>query len=94
MSGTQTAAQRRRRPGWLSPAGTALYADGALVASNAAVTTAQNHTGYWRVGYDNLTGLARRHREPLLHREPRLRGRVPVVLSATQVAAHYRAGTA
>jgi len=43
-------------PGGLSPAGIALYADGALVASNPAVTAAQNYTGYWRIGYDNLTG--------------------------------------
>jgi PKD repeat protein len=31
-----------------------LYVDGALVKANAAYTTAQNLTGYWRVGEDNL----------------------------------------
>jgi hypothetical protein len=38
-----------------------LYLDGALVASNTAVTTAANYTGYWRVGYGGLaswTGAA------------------------------------
>ncbi|ASK67138.1 hypothetical protein CFK39_09520 [Brachybacterium avium] len=36
--------------------GTALYLDGALVAANSAVTTAQSYTGYWRIGGDNLSG--------------------------------------
>lgn len=40
----------------LSSAGMFLYVDGALVASNPAVTSAQSYTGYWRIGYDNLAG--------------------------------------
>jgi hypothetical protein len=32
-----------------------LYVDGALVGSNAN-TQAQQFIGYWRVGYDNLSG--------------------------------------
>ena len=36
-----------------STAGMALYIDGALVSSNPANTTAQNYTGYWRIGYDH-----------------------------------------
>ena len=35
--------------------GMVLYIDGAQVGSNAN-TTAQNYTGYWRVGFDNLAG--------------------------------------
>jgi hypothetical protein len=35
-------------------AGMKLYVDGALTASDASVTTAQNFDGYWRVGGDNL----------------------------------------
>lgn len=31
-----------------------LYVDGALVSSNAAYTTAEANTGYWRIGYDSL----------------------------------------
>jgi len=40
----------------LSSAGMFLYIDGALVASNATVTSAQSYTGYWRIGYDLLSG--------------------------------------
>lgn len=39
-----------------SAAGMRLYVDGAQVASNSTVKTAQNYTGYWRVGYDNTPG--------------------------------------
>ncbi|HZP28155.1 MAG TPA: LamG-like jellyroll fold domain-containing protein, partial [Acidimicrobiia bacterium] len=34
----------------LGAAGMQLFVDGSLVASNGAVTTAQNFTGYWRWG--------------------------------------------
>ncbi|MDB5047802.1 MAG: C-terminal target protein, partial [Fibrobacteres bacterium] len=33
-----------------------LYVDGIEVASNASITTAENTTGYWRAGYDNIGG--------------------------------------
>ncbi|HEY0059765.1 MAG TPA: LamG-like jellyroll fold domain-containing protein, partial [Flavisolibacter sp.] len=36
--------------------GMALYIDGVLVNSNAAVTLAENISGYWRIGYDNMNG--------------------------------------
>jgi hypothetical protein len=39
----------------VGPAGQKLYVDGALVASNAAVTTAGNFTGYWRWGGGSTT---------------------------------------
>jgi hypothetical protein len=39
----------------LSPTtGTNLYLDGSLAASNATFTTAQNYTGYWRIGNQSL----------------------------------------
>ncbi|MES2778353.1 MAG: LamG-like jellyroll fold domain-containing protein [Bacteroidota bacterium] len=38
-----------------STTGMALYIDGVQVGSNGN-TTAQNYTGYWRIGYDNLNG--------------------------------------
>ncbi len=38
----------------LSGAGMRLYVDGGLVASDPSVTTAENYSGYWRVGYDNV----------------------------------------
>ncbi len=40
----------------LSSAGMMLYVDGKLVASNATTTTAQQFSGYWRVGGDTLSG--------------------------------------
>lgn len=36
--------------------GMALYIDGTNVASNTNNTTAQNYSGYWRIGYDNNNG--------------------------------------
>jgi gliding motility-associated-like protein len=40
--------------GTLSAAGLNLYVDGVLQGSDPSVTTAQNYTGYWRVGYDQI----------------------------------------
>ena len=40
----------------LSSAGMQFYVDGSLIGSKATVTTAENHTGYWRLGYDNMNG--------------------------------------
>lgn len=40
----------------LSTSGMKLYVDGQLVASDSSTTTAENHAGYWRVGYDNVNG--------------------------------------
>jgi hypothetical protein len=40
----------------LSSAGMFLYVDGVQVASNSAVTSAQNFSGWWRLGYNNLNG--------------------------------------
>lgn len=34
--------------------GSFLYVDGSLQVSDATMTTPENYTGYWRVGYDNL----------------------------------------
>lgn len=39
-----------------STAGIALYIDGVLVGSNPAVTSAENYTGYWKIGFDNNNG--------------------------------------
>ncbi len=38
-----------------STAGMKLYVDGALVATNPLVTTAQAYTGYWHIGWGNET---------------------------------------
>ncbi|MBX2896129.1 MAG: T9SS type A sorting domain-containing protein [Cyclobacteriaceae bacterium] len=39
-----------------STSGMALYVDGVLVGSNPAVTSAENYTGYWKIGFDNNNG--------------------------------------
>jgi hypothetical protein len=41
--------------GQQSSSGMKLFVDGVQVASNS-VTSTQNYSGYWRIGYDNLTG--------------------------------------
>lgn len=38
--------------------GMKLMVDGSIVARDATTTTAGNYTGYWRLGYDDLTGWA------------------------------------
>ena len=40
----------------LSGAGMMLYVDGVLAESKTNVTSGENYSGYWRMGFDNLTG--------------------------------------
>jgi hypothetical protein len=40
----------------VSSVGMKLYIDGILSASNTGYTTPENYNGYWRIGYDNMTG--------------------------------------
>lgn len=42
--------------GTLSASGLQIYMDGSLISTDATVTTAQNYSGYVRVGYDNISG--------------------------------------
>ncbi|HXP20741.1 MAG TPA: LamG-like jellyroll fold domain-containing protein [Streptosporangiaceae bacterium] len=82
--------------------GMALYVDGHLIGTNPA-TTAQNYSGYWRVGGDNLKGAwnldywktnSQGTTEPYGYY---VNGTIadvavyPTVLTAAQVAAHYAA---
>lgn len=39
-----------------STSGMAFYVDGQMIGTNAAITSAENHSGYWRIGYDNTNG--------------------------------------
>jgi chitodextrinase len=73
--------------------GMALYIDGALVASNAAVIAPDAANGYWRVGGGNLTGwpnapaasaLAGTYDEVAVY---------PTELSAARVQAHFAAAS-
>ncbi len=36
--------------------GMSLYIDGSLISTDPTTTTAENYTGYWRIGFDNLNG--------------------------------------
>ena len=42
----------------LGTSGMTLVVDGLRVGTDASTTTAGSYTGYWRMGYDNLTGWA------------------------------------
>ncbi|ROR67373.1 PKD repeat protein [Agrococcus jenensis] len=73
--------------------GIALYVDGARVAQDATVTTAQNYAGYWRIGGDNLNGW------PAQPSSASFRGAIDEVavystaLSSSQVSTHYAVGS-
>jgi len=71
--------------------GMRLYADGALVASNASYTAAENATGYFRVGYDTISGWPGAGNYSFTG-SMRFAAVYSSVLSATQVANHYNAG--
>ncbi|MBO9625102.1 MAG: PKD domain-containing protein [Microbacterium sp.] len=77
----------------LSTSGMVLYIDGKVVAQDATVVSAQdNYNGYWRVGYDNLSGW------PSAPTSASFAGTIdefavyPSALSAAQVAQHYATG--
>jgi hypothetical protein len=72
----------------LSASGMKLYLDGALVASNPSSTAAEPGTGYWRVGYDKLSGWPGAPTSGYFN--GRLRGAAvyTVELSAQQIANH------
>lgn len=77
----------------LSPAGMVLYVDGKPVAQDTSVVAAQdNYLGYWRVGYDNLSGW------PSAPSSASFSGSIdefavyPKALTAAQVAQHYATG--
>ncbi|PRB10360.1 hypothetical protein CQ047_07770 [Microbacterium sp. MYb72] len=77
----------------LGPAGMVLYVDGKAVAQDTSVVAAQdNYVGYWRVGYDNLSGW------PSAPTSNSFAGSIdefavyPNALTAAQVAQHYATG--
>jgi hypothetical protein len=69
-------------------AGMSLYLDGSLVGSNAGYTVAQNFTGYWRVGYDSLSGWPSAG-SLFFSGSMRFASVYTTVLSAAQVSQHY-----
>lgn len=77
----------------LSPAGMALYIDGALVAANSAITTGAVYTGYWRIGYDQVgTTWPSRPASPFFTGQLRYAAVYSVALTSTQIAGHYMIG--
>ncbi|MFE4948721.1 LamG domain-containing protein [Leifsonia sp. NPDC056665] len=76
-----------------SPAtGMRLYLNGSLVASDATVTTSWSYFGYWRFGYDNLTGWAAPTPSYFFHGTMRFAAAYSTVFTQAQVTAHYDAG--
>lgn len=77
----------------LSSAGMTLYFDGARVATDGAVTTAKTYDGYWRLGYDHLSGWPNQPSNPFYTGALAFAAVYPTALTASQIAAHYIAGT-
>lgn len=76
----------------LSGAGMQLYLDGQLVASDSTVTSAQNYTGYWRIGYSNFAGWgATAPTSDYVAATLDDAAVYTTALTATQIAAHYTA---
>ena len=91
--GTVTDGKWHQAVGTMSPAtGMRLYLDGVLVASNAAYTTPENDSGYWRVGYDNINGWKNNGNQYYFTGQLRYAAAYPIVLTATQIQNHYTAG--
>lgn len=78
--------------GTQGPQGMSFYVDGLLVGTDTTAPTAQNYTGYWRLGGDNLGGW------PNGSNSYEFQGQIDEfamygkVLSAAQVALHYALG--
>lgn len=76
----------------LSTAGMQLYVDGARVAVNALARSAESNTGYWRIGYDSLSGW------PSAPTSAYFAGDIDSVeiyttaLTATQITTDFRSG--
>jgi len=75
----------------MSSAGTALYVDGAKVASSTN-TVAQDFDGWWRVGGDTLTGWPAQPASVFLAGDVDEVAVYPTALTAAQVAAHRTLG--
>jgi hypothetical protein len=73
-------------------AGMSLFLDGALVASNSTYTVAQNYTGYWRVGYDSLSGWPNASTNTFFTGSMRFASVWSTTLTPAQVAYQYNAG--
>jgi len=74
----------------IGSSGMALYLDGTLQSTNSN-TTSQNYSGWWRIGYDNLSGWPNAPSSDYFAGLLARAAVYPVALSAAQVLAHYNA---
>ncbi len=72
--------------------GMRLYVDGTLVASNAAFKSPENYTGYFRIGYDTISGWPGAPANNFFTGTMRYAAVYGTELTAAQVAAHAAAG--
>jgi hypothetical protein len=72
--------------------GMRLYVDGSLVASNANYTAPENYSGYWRIGYDTISGWPGAPSNYSFTGSMRFAAVYGTVLTAAQVSAHSAAG--
>jgi signal peptidase I len=72
--------------------GMRLYVDGVQVAKDTTVSAAQNFTGYWRIGYDNIDSWPNAPASYYFQGAVAHAAVFPAVLSATEVADQYGAG--
>jgi signal peptidase I len=73
--------------------GMRLYVDGALAGSSTATTLAENTTGYWRIGYDNIGGWPSGPTSGWFAGSLAQASVYDRVLSAAEVTALYSAGS-
>ncbi|MGY1771717.1 PKD domain-containing protein [Blastococcus sp. SYSU D00813] len=73
----------------VGPTGTRLYLDGRLVATRTDVVSAQDYSGYWRVGGDKTWSAGVTYLNGLIDEV----AIYPTVLTADQVARHYALGS-
>lgn len=76
----------------LSSAGMVLYVDGAAVAADPATTSAEVDNGYWRIGWNNISGWASAPTSSYFTGRLAYASYYPSALTAAQVATHYTAG--
>ena len=75
----------------LSAAGMTLYLDGHLAASDSTTTTANNFSGYWRVGYDTLSGWTGAPTSNFFAGSLADAAVYTTALTASQIAGHFTA---
>ena len=73
--------------------GMTLYLDGVQVAQNTTFTGSQAFTGYWRIGYDNLSGWPNAPTNQFFTGQMRYVAAYGYVLTAAQIKNDYLAGS-